>query len=141
MNEHETDTATPPHDAYIAEVVRQLTTRGYRVGEWYADDNDPLDAAITLDDEDGLTLGWTNEKGWYAGHADQHGVVNDARTRYLHRGVVPEAVDVAVWIELLDAGRKPPFSRERSRYRDSDDDDGTREALLAYKDPRRGVVL
>lgn len=136
------------HEPYIKQVIEQIEKRGIAVHEWYADDNDPLDAAAHLDtghdpevpEEPQRWIAWTEERGWFTGRAADAGQPLD-QLRYAELGVLPEPFDVAEWARRITEG-DVSGTIEPTRYRDMDDDETEfRKRLHELGKPGRGVVL
>jgi hypothetical protein len=126
------------HAPYVRAVVGAIERAGLDVDEWYADPNDPRDAAITLDrsatraayGERPVVLGWTEERGWYWGVER----LGDGELHQLFDSPMPDVVAdparVAEWAQTVADGttaRWPVTGRRRD-----DDEDGFVDALRSY---------
>ena len=123
---------TAPHKPYLRAVVDALQADGVDVADWFADGNDPLDAAVELAPAATATswgdrsvwLGWTEECGWYYGSCAPHGHGELTAIRYLAVGVLPSPAELVPQVRRIVAGDRPGYLTP-TRYRlFSDDEDG-----------------
>jgi hypothetical protein len=141
---------------YIAAVADACAAAGLTVTDYWSDDIDPRDGAITLskdpaappvedwpgeDWRDSYTLGWDEEKGWFYGEPkDNHGELHNLL--FFGDGALPRPSEVAETARRIITGETGRDERYRmmqhTRWRDQEDDDGFEEQLAAYRAAKPG---
>lgn len=129
------------HEPYVREVVRLLRANSVNVTDWYADECDPMLAAIETDT--GRSFCWNEEDGWYTG-VDKDGRGELDRAYWANLGELPEPVEVSSWAVRVVRG-ETKLGREhwdRPRYRHFDENVAEfARRLRDLGNPKRGVAL
>lgn len=131
INEHHA------HEPYMAAVVAALHAAGLQVQDWWAETNDPRDAAIFLAAEctrpahgdAEVVLCWNEEGGWFCGVSRP---VDQGELRMLRSadlGVLPGPDAVATWASNVAADQDSGGSGQRM-YREFDGQDAEFERQL-----------
>lgn len=137
-------------EPYIAAVADACQAAGLHVLEFWSDDIDPRDGAISLskvpegdpDGEDwrqGYTLGWDERRGWMYGEPkDAHGEL--CNLLWLCDGPLPEPGEVAGVARRIISGeltsRERHLMMDHVTWRDHEEEDPEFDAeLAAYATP------
>jgi hypothetical protein len=135
---------------YIAAVADACHAAGLHVADYWSDDIDPRDGAITLtltpeadpeSDEDwqlSRTLGWDEEKGWFIGEPkNHHGELHNLL--WLASGALPEPAEVAEAARRVVAGEADQRERyhlmQHTYWRSQEDDERVRGAARRVPGP------
>ena len=133
-------------EPYISAVADACQAAGLHVIDFWTDDIDPRDGGITISvlpegDPDGedwkasRTLGWNEQDGWFYGEPRcEHGELHNLL--WLGLGALPGPAEVAEAARKLIVAGIPAGDRrrmmDRTRYRETGDEDGFDAELAAY---------